>query len=70
MQDLATEFNQYASENAGMSDKEMISTFHSQCCLKEHVDVFDKFLKGVHRAVNAELVAHAREVRETPTMEF
>jgi len=72
VQDLATEFNQYASENvdSGMSDKEMISTFQSQSCLKDHIAVFDKFLKGVHRAVNADLVAHAREVRETPTIDF
>jgi DNA primase small subunit len=70
VQDLAREFNSYAAENSEMADKEMVSTFFAQCCLKDHVAVFDKFLKGVHRAVNAERVEHAREVRETPSMEF
>lgn len=70
MQDLAREFNDFAADNRGVEDKEMISTFFSQCCLKEHVQVFDRFLKGVHRAVNAERVEQAREVRETPTTEW
>jgi len=70
VQDLATEFNAYAAENQGLPDKELVNTFFSSCCLKEHVQVFDAYLKGLHKANTAELVAHAREVRAAPSMEF
>jgi len=70
VQDLARDFNEYAAENTGMEDKEMVNSFFTTCCLKEHVQVFDRFLKGVHKAVNAERLESAREVRETPTTEW
>jgi DNA primase small subunit len=70
VQDLAGEFNTYAAENADMKEKEMLSTFFSSCCLKEHVQVFNKFLDGVRKSVTAENIAHAREVRATPSMSF
>jgi len=70
VQDLAREFNDYAAANSGVAEKEMVSNFFSSCCLKEHVEVFHKFLKGVQKSVNKEAVQHAREVRSTPSMEF
>lgn len=70
VQDLATEYNQYAAANEEMSDKEVTSSFFGNSCLKENVEIFNKFLKGVQKSVNAEMVEHAREVRATPSMEF
>jgi DNA primase small subunit len=70
VQDLAREFNDYAAANSGVAEKEMVSNFFSSCCLKEHVEVFHKFLKGVQKSVNKENVQHAREMRNAPTMEF
>jgi len=70
VQDLAGEWNQYASQNPGMEDKEMIASFFKTSCLKDHVQVFEQFLKGVQKTVNAENVKKAQEVRATPSMEF
>ena len=56
--------------NPGVAEKEMVSNFFSSCCLKEHVEVFHQFLKGVQKSVNKENVEHARQVRNAPTMEF
>lgn len=70
VQTLAQEFNAFAAENSGMAEKEMVSSFFPQSCLKQHVEVFDRFLRGVHKAVNAQNIEHARQVRATPTMDF
>jgi len=65
VQDLFNDWNRAAS--AGEVDKQ---AFFKQSCVAPYVEVFEEFMKGLESTFHAERVAHARQVRAEPSMEF